>query len=180
MDQELPQKEDVLTALQRQIDNGDVWELACLEVRGRIVELWDGPDNYVIWNYRQWLYREGDRSGRMLVWLLRWEHPVPIIQMLCGPSCEKIMRQLRVNLHLREHLRAIYAAPCGVGATRIRGNLDGLWMPLLTEAQSEELEGEVSLDDLVEALGGMASRKAPGPDALLVEFYCTSPAVILR
>ncbi|KAJ1120453.1 hypothetical protein NDU88_008622 [Pleurodeles waltl] len=72
---------------------------------------------------------------------------------------------------LQEHLRAIYATPCGVGVTRIREYLDGLPMPRLMEAQSEELEGEVSLDDLVEALGGMASGKAPGPDGLTVKFY---------
>ncbi|KAJ1129676.1 hypothetical protein NDU88_008042 [Pleurodeles waltl] len=88
----------------------------------------------------------------------------PIIQMLCGPSGELILGQLRVNLHPWEHMRALYTAPCGVGVTRIGEYFDGLRLPLLTETQSEEMEGEVSLDDLVEALGGMASRKAPGPD----------------
>ncbi|KAJ1169680.1 hypothetical protein NDU88_001571 [Pleurodeles waltl] len=106
----------------------------------------------------------------MLAWLLRQERPVPIIQMLRGPSGEKILGQLRVNSHLREHLRAIYATPCGVGVTRIWEYLDGVRMPRLMEAQSEDLEGEVSLDDLVEALGGMVSGKAPGPDGLPVEF----------
>ncbi|KAJ1205699.1 hypothetical protein NDU88_001127 [Pleurodeles waltl] len=52
-------------------------------------------------------------------------------------------------------------------------------MPRRTEAQMEELEGEASLDDLVEALGGMASGKAPGPDRLPVEFYQTYFGVIL-
>ncbi|KAJ1128726.1 hypothetical protein NDU88_007101 [Pleurodeles waltl] len=32
---------------------------------------------------------------------------------LRGPSGEKILGQLRVNSHLREHLRNIYATPCG-------------------------------------------------------------------
>ncbi|KAJ1185816.1 hypothetical protein NDU88_002603 [Pleurodeles waltl] len=115
----------------------------------------------------------------MLAWLLQRQRPVPIIQMLCGPSGEKILGQLRVNSHLREHLRTIYAAPCGVDVTWIQEYLDGLRIPLLTEAQSEELEGEVSLDDLMEALGRMVSRKAPGPDGLPVEFYRAYPTVIL-
>ncbi|KAJ1197299.1 hypothetical protein NDU88_001161 [Pleurodeles waltl] len=111
LDQELKQQEDVLTALQRQIDNGNASESASIGVRGRIAELWDRLDNYVRRNYRQRLYREGDRSERMLAWLLRREHPVPIIQMLRGPSGEMILGQLRVN----SHLRVIYAAPRGVG-----------------------------------------------------------------
>ncbi|KAJ1156635.1 hypothetical protein NDU88_009353 [Pleurodeles waltl] len=104
----------------------------------------------------------------MLAWLLRREHPIPSIQMLCGPSGEKILGQLRVNSHLQEHVQTIYVTPCGVSVTWIREYLNGHRMPRLTEAQLEELEGEVSLDDLVEALGGMASGKAPGPDGLPV------------
>ncbi|KAJ1116614.1 hypothetical protein NDU88_004820 [Pleurodeles waltl] len=161
-------KEDVLAALQHQIDNGDASESDCLEVRGRIVDLWDRLDNYVRRNYRQWLFREGDHSGRMLAWR---ERLVPIIQMLCGPSGEIFLGQLRVNSHLQEHLRAIYAAPCDAGVTRIWEYLGGLRLPRLTEAQLEELEGEVSLGDLVEALGGMASGKAPGPEGLPIKFY---------
>ncbi|KAJ1106218.1 hypothetical protein NDU88_003621, partial [Pleurodeles waltl] len=82
----------------------------------------------------------------MFAWLLRWERPVPIIQMLRDPSGEKILRQLRVNSHLREYLGDIYATPWSVGVTQIQEYLDGLRMPRLTEAQMEELEGEVTLD----------------------------------
>ncbi|KAJ1193947.1 hypothetical protein NDU88_003242 [Pleurodeles waltl] len=67
LDRELTQQEDVLTALERQVHNGDASESDCLEVRGRIVDLWDRLDNYVHRNYRQRLFREGDRSG--VCWL---------------------------------------------------------------------------------------------------------------
>ncbi|KAJ1206105.1 hypothetical protein NDU88_001514, partial [Pleurodeles waltl] len=105
LDQELTRQEDVLTALQREIDNGVASESAWLELRCRIVELWDRLDSFFHWNYRQRLYWEGNRSGRMLAWLLRREHPVYIIQMLHDPSGELILGQLQVNSHLREHLR---------------------------------------------------------------------------
>ncbi|KAJ1129061.1 hypothetical protein NDU88_007432 [Pleurodeles waltl] len=108
-----------MTALQRQIDNGDASESVCLGVQGRIIELWDRLDSYVRRSYRQRLYREGDRSERMLDWILRLERPVPIIQMLRGPSGELILGQLRVNSHLREHLWAIYTVSRGVDVTRI-------------------------------------------------------------
>ncbi|KAJ1204053.1 hypothetical protein NDU88_007834 [Pleurodeles waltl] len=67
LDWKLTQLEDKLAALQCQVDNGDASKSDCLEVRGRIVDLWDRLDNYVRRNYRQ---REGDSSGRMLAWLL--------------------------------------------------------------------------------------------------------------
>ncbi|KAJ1145165.1 hypothetical protein NDU88_011456 [Pleurodeles waltl] len=59
LDRELTQQEDVLAALQRQVDNGDAWD--CLEVQGRIVNLWDRLDNYVRRSYRQQLFRKGNR-----------------------------------------------------------------------------------------------------------------------
>ncbi|KAJ1206243.1 hypothetical protein NDU88_001652 [Pleurodeles waltl] len=129
--------------MQQEVDNGDASEVDCLEVSSRIVDLWDRLDNYVRRNYRPRLFREGDRSRRMLTWLLRLERPIPIIQMLCCSSGEKILGQLQVNSHLCEHLRNIYASPWSVGVTRIQEYLDGPRMPHLTEAQVAELEGEV-------------------------------------
>ncbi|KAJ1209226.1 hypothetical protein NDU88_004604 [Pleurodeles waltl] len=88
----------------------------------------------------------------MLAWILRRQRPIPIIQMLRGSSRERILGQLRVNAHLREHLRVVYASPCRVGLTQIQTYLNGLRLPCLTAAQVEELEGEVSLEDFGEAL----------------------------
>ncbi|KAJ1152155.1 hypothetical protein NDU88_004932 [Pleurodeles waltl] len=160
---ELTQQEKVLAAIQRQVD---ISEADCLEVRSRIVDLCDRLDNYVRQNYRQRLFWEGDRSGRLLARLARQERAIPIIQMLHSSSGERILGQLRVNTHLHEHLRNIYTSPWSVGMTQMKEYLEGLRMPRLTAAQVEELEGEVSLEDLVEVLGGMATGKAPGPDGL--------------
>ncbi|KAJ1205194.1 hypothetical protein NDU88_000629 [Pleurodeles waltl] len=162
LDRDLTQQEDALAALQRQVDNGDASESYYLAVL-RIENLWGRLDNHVHWDFRQRLFREGDRSGHMLVWLLRQECLIPIILALCGLSGEKISGQLRVNLHLREHLGNIYALPQSMDGSWMHEYLDRLRMPHLSDAQVGELEGEVSLEELQEALDGMASEKAPGP-----------------
>ncbi|KAJ1174761.1 hypothetical protein NDU88_000053 [Pleurodeles waltl] len=53
LDRELTHQEVVLAALQCQVDNGDASDADCLEVKGRIVDLWDRLENYVRRNYRQ-------------------------------------------------------------------------------------------------------------------------------
>ncbi|KAJ1098291.1 hypothetical protein NDU88_003407 [Pleurodeles waltl] len=78
LDRELAQQEEVLAAIQRQVDNGDASEEACLEVRGRIVDSWNRLDNYVRRNYRQRLFREGDHFERMMAWLLDGSGPSPL------------------------------------------------------------------------------------------------------
>ncbi|KAJ1165485.1 hypothetical protein NDU88_005912 [Pleurodeles waltl] len=75
LDRELTWQEEVFATIQHQV--GDASEADCLEVQGRIVDLWDGIENYVRWNYRQRLFWEGDRSGRMLAWLLRRDADAP-------------------------------------------------------------------------------------------------------
>ncbi|KAJ1217219.1 hypothetical protein NDU88_004814 [Pleurodeles waltl] len=107
----------------------------------------------------------------MLAWPLRRERLIPIILTLLGFSGEKILGQSRVNLHLQEHLRNIYASPQCVGGSQMHEYLDGLRLPHVTDAQVGELEGEVLLEELQEALGDMVSGKVPGPDEIPVEFY---------
>ncbi|KAJ1106045.1 hypothetical protein NDU88_003448 [Pleurodeles waltl] len=97
----------------------------------------------------------------MLAWLLWRETPVPVIQLLRDSSGERILGQLRINAHLREHLRVIYAALRRAGEAQIRAYLNGLQLPCLTAAQAEELEGEVSLDDLGEALSDIGPFARP-------------------
>ncbi|KAJ1131960.1 hypothetical protein NDU88_010290 [Pleurodeles waltl] len=82
LDWELTQQEDVLAALQCQVDNGGTLESDCLEVRGRIVDLWDRLDNYIHRNYRQQLFREGDRSD--VCWLGSSGGRVPFPSSRCS------------------------------------------------------------------------------------------------
>ncbi|KAJ1213744.1 hypothetical protein NDU88_001375 [Pleurodeles waltl] len=79
---DLTQQEGVLAALQCQVDNGDASESDCLEVRGRIVDLWDRLDSYVFQNYRQQLFWEGDRSG--VCWLGSSGGSVPFPSSRCS------------------------------------------------------------------------------------------------
>ncbi|KAJ1108369.1 hypothetical protein NDU88_005745 [Pleurodeles waltl] len=179
LDQELAQQEDALGVLQCQIDNGDAKEAESQVVRGRIGALWSRLDSYVHKDFRQRLHCEGDRSGRLLAWLLQHERPIPMTLSLRGPTGGRILGQTHVNAHLRENLEAIYCSPrCDV-SSRIREYLDGLRLSRLTEAQATELEAELSLEDLQGALCGMPFGRMPGPDGLPVEFYGAYSATLL-
>ncbi|KAJ1164620.1 hypothetical protein NDU88_005055 [Pleurodeles waltl] len=110
LDRELAQQADALNALQCQTDNGGVLENESQAVRGRISALWSRLDSYVLTHFRQRLHCEGDRSGRLLAWLLHRERSTPIILSLRGTTGDGILGQTRVNAHLREHLETIYSS----------------------------------------------------------------------
>ncbi|KAJ1103783.1 hypothetical protein NDU88_001204 [Pleurodeles waltl] len=148
LDQELAQQEDALGVLQCQIDNGDALEAESQVVRGRIGALWSGLDSYVLKDFRQRLHHEGDQSGHLLPWLLRCDHPIPMILSLRVPTGDRNPGQTCVNAHLLEHLVAIHSSPrCDV-SSQIQEYLNGLQLPRLTDAQVTELEAELSLEDL--------------------------------
>ncbi|KAJ1116941.1 hypothetical protein NDU88_005143 [Pleurodeles waltl] len=86
VDRELPQQEDILAALQRQVDSVNASGSVCCMVHRRIGAIWNRLDSYVHKDFRQRLYRKGDCSGHMLAWLLRRKHPIPIILSLSGLS----------------------------------------------------------------------------------------------
>ncbi|KAJ1117103.1 hypothetical protein NDU88_005303 [Pleurodeles waltl] len=93
----------------------------------------------------------------MLVWFLRGKRPIPIIQMLRGSSRERILGQLRVNAHLREHLRNVYTSPWSVGETQIQEYLDSLRMPRLMAAE-ERVDGNKRLQPEDRKEAGSADR----------------------
>ncbi|KAJ1110779.1 hypothetical protein NDU88_008125 [Pleurodeles waltl] len=70
LDRGLAQHEDALNALRRQTDNGDMLENESRVVRGRIGALRSRLDSYVRKDFQQRLHCEGNRSGRLLTWLL--------------------------------------------------------------------------------------------------------------
>ncbi|KAJ1175881.1 hypothetical protein NDU88_001166 [Pleurodeles waltl] len=122
------------------------------------------------WYYRQQLYREEDRSGCMLAWLLKRERPLPIILSLHGPSGEWYLGQALVNLLLWDHLKHMYTLPKSEDGCQMRQYLDRLQISWLVEAQTEELEWDVALEKLQEALGAMTHGKTPGPMVYQLSF----------
>ncbi|KAJ1083872.1 hypothetical protein NDU88_004027 [Pleurodeles waltl] len=50
-----------------------------LQLRRLIEDIWDRLDKYTLKQYRQRLYTEGDKSGRLIAWILRREHPPPAV-----------------------------------------------------------------------------------------------------
>ncbi|KAJ1153058.1 hypothetical protein NDU88_005825 [Pleurodeles waltl] len=179
LEREITQQEDVLTSLQSRVTSGDVSEADCRLTHAKIGAMWNRLDSYIRKDYRQRLYREGDCSGHMLAWLLKCERPLPTILSLQGPTREKYLGHVRVILLLQDHRKDKYSSPKNKDEGQVYRYLDGLHIARLIEAQTEELEREVTLGELQEALGAMVHGKTPGPDGIPTEFYRAHSAVVL-
>ncbi|KAJ1213800.1 hypothetical protein NDU88_001431 [Pleurodeles waltl] len=179
MEQELTQQEDALTALQSRMSSGDVSEADCHRTHAKIGVIWNRLDSYIRKDYRQWLYCEGDLLGCMLAWLLKPKRPLPTILSLQGPTGERYLGQVRVNPPSRDHRKRIYTSLKTTDRGQVCGYLDGLHIHRLIEAQMEEMEGEVTLEELQEALEAMVHSKSPFPDGIPAEFYRAYSAMVI-
>ena len=71
-----------------------------VEAHRRVGEVWDRLDRFIRTDYRQRLHREGDRSGRMLDWLLKRERPPTLIVSLRCPDGSMARTQQDINAFL--------------------------------------------------------------------------------
>ena len=73
LERELLEEESILIQLQGQVGEQQAEERELLEAQRRVGEIWDRLDCYTRWEYPQRLHREGDKSGKLLAWLLNRE-----------------------------------------------------------------------------------------------------------
>lgn len=57
--------------------------------------------------------------------------------------------------------------------------MDTLHFPILTEEAKTDLDKHLSIEELTEAMKGLSSGKAPGPDGLPIELYKTFAGKLL-
>ncbi|KAJ1109295.1 hypothetical protein NDU88_006657 [Pleurodeles waltl] len=128
LERELMQQEDLLATLQSHVGSREVEEAGHREAHRRIEAIWNRQDSYVCKDFRQWLYREGDRSGdrsgRMLAQLFKRKCPSPIILSPRGLTGQRILGQARVNLLLQDHLKTYTPHH----SARIGAECVGTWM----------------------------------------------------
>ncbi|KAJ1152866.1 hypothetical protein NDU88_005640 [Pleurodeles waltl] len=174
LEQELMHQEEALTMLQNQGGEGANDEVGLLEVHRWIEIIRKRLDSYVRKDYRQQLHREGDRPGRKLAWLLKCERPLPSFLSLCGLTGGMILGQTWVNLLLQDHLRGVYASPVRADCSLVDKYLARFQLTKLTEAQTDDFEGDIRLKELQEALRARPPENLRDQTVFRLSFFrCT-------
>ncbi|KAJ1090970.1 hypothetical protein NDU88_004098 [Pleurodeles waltl] len=125
-------------------------------------------DCYVRKACRHCLHGDGNKSGHMPAWLLKREWPLLLILGLRDPVASMIFGQVAINLALCDHMWTVYYALEVNGPIEASNVLDSITLPCLAGAQAEKLGQHITLEELQEALKGMARKKCLGPDGLPV------------
>ena len=127
-------------------------------------------------DYRHYIKRqhsEGDRSGRMLAWLLKEEHTNIPIGAIRGTDGTIHCSQLEINEIFADYYRTLYSDPQPHTQEAVLQYIQNIQLACLTPEQCEELETPLQLSEIRYAIKQISRNKTPGTDGLPIEYYAT-------
>ena len=117
------------------------------------------------------IYEAGDKAGKLLAWLSkrdmadRW---VPSITQLEGKT---VTGEEPVEEVFAKYYAHVYKSSVPKSAEESRELLAEIQLPELTGEQKKALDADITVNEIEQAIHGLKSGKAPGPNGLPIEFY---------
>lgn len=126
---------------------------------------------YLISKSRHGHYEHGEKSGRALAHQLRQRtanQTIPEINDECGLKCTD---NEKINSCFRKFYQLLYTSDGPNNPVLLEDFFRFLKMPSVSVEFSAELERDLSVKEIVSAIGALQSGKSPGPDGFSTEFF---------
>lgn len=121
---------------------------------------------------RQVYYEQGDKTGRLLAYQLRQtssSHQISQIQTSDGPTTD--LRQ--INDKFKDFFVSLYSSESTADPSHFDSFFNPLDIPTVNLNSVNDLERDITVEELVKAAKSMQGSKCPGPDGYTAEFYKT-------
>lgn len=120
---------------------------------------------------KQSYYDHGEKVGKLLAWRIKKIHTERAINMIKSEDGRQLIDPDEINTSFANYYENLYKSECPNGLDDQNRFLDRLNFPTITEEANRNLETKLTVEELLHALMGMNSGRAPGPDGLPVEIY---------
>lgn len=120
---------------------------------------------------KQSYYDQGEKNGKLLAWRIKKIQTDRTINSIIDENGEDIVDSQEINNVLKAYYENLYKSEYANFSERQNSFLDKLNFPTLSNEDRCKLEGNLSIEELQEALQCMNNGKAPGPDGIPVEIY---------
>lgn len=121
----------------------------------------------------------GKKSGKLLAWRIKKIQTDRAINSIFLENGEKTVDPLEINNIFKLYYENLYKSEIDNNLEGQNNFLDKITFPKLSEETRSDLENNLSIEELSEALQDMCNGKAPGPDGLPMEIYKTFAGKIL-
>lgn len=130
---------------------------------------------------KQSYYDQGEKAGKLLAWRLKKIQTDRVINWIKLQDGEILIDPVKINTAFKEFYENLYKSEHSL--LKCPGNqkefLHKLYFPRLTEDVKIDLDENLSVEELSEALKDLSSGKAPGPDGLPIQLYKTFAGKLL-
>lgn len=121
----------------------------------------------------QRVFEFGDKNGRLLAWLAKGQHAVTHIGRVRDLDGRILTDSADINARFLTFYQTLYSSRATFLTSELIEYLNLIPLPSLETAKSEDLDRDISLEEVQEALRCMLAGKSPGPDGIPIEFYST-------
>lgn len=121
----------------------------------------------------QRVFEFGDKNGKLLAWLARGRNSMTHIGRVKAIDGRLLTTPMDINARFLELYQNLYASRARFRGEELLQYLERIPFPSLMDEKREELDRDISLEEVQEALGAMQSGKSPGTDGIPIEFYAT-------
>lgn len=118
-------------------------------------------------------YDQGEKAGKLLAWRIKKIQSERAINGIITQSGKIIHGPLDINNTFKEFYQSLYRSECSPMSAYRDTFLDQLQFKTLTEEVKVDLDKDITMEEILQAIKSINSGKTPGPDGLPIEFYKT-------
>lgn len=132
----------------------------------------DAAAKSLMW-LKQSYYDQGEKAGKLLAWRIKKIQSERAINNIKTPSGKVTVDPSEINDSFRQFYENLYTSDCCHTSEEQDLFLDQLQFQTLTEDTQQELDRNLSIEEISQAIQSINSGKAPGLDGFTIEFYKT-------
>lgn len=107
----------------------------------------------------------------MLAWRIKKLQNEKLIPLLVNENNQNIVDPIEINNSFKKFYEKLYSSEVDPNIAELKTFLDNIQIPKISEACKRELEKDITLMEVSEAIDSIKGGKTPGPDGIPVEIY---------
>lgn len=126
---------------------------------------------FSLFQCKQKYYEQGEAVGRFLAQRPKQQYNRTLITSVENDNGTLVTDREEINETFKAFYQKLYTSQGVIDQEDIDRFLSQVHLPALSEEKQKEIGGDITLEEVQQAIGKMSSGKAPGDDGLPTDFY---------
>lgn len=119
----------------------------------------------------QSFYEQGEKPGKILAWQIKQLEVQKNITSIINSKGEMIMDPIEINKEFRNYYEKLYESQDRSDQNSRNAFLDKINIPTIADEVKQQLDAEITEEEISRAINNMRSGKKAGPDGFPIDFY---------